>query len=314
MLHSIHNFFTAPTVLQKDEIEWLCKKGTSSSYFSCYVEAPIQGITALFYTCIDVLAAPVQGIGKACICLFQCSFGDAGTELIDGLEIGIRSLFQIAILLCTIVSGILFPHAAYSALQRLNATDRELETVDEMPADSQEDISRLEREVESLRQKNREKRQRIKDLKNDLEARNDEDLVEQLKEENLQLTQRIQQLQKDHSSEAVEEESTCGDWVLKGVVGIFSGGVGWQAGAIVMAWAPKLILDAAIANEGWVIGGLLTGPAIIKAAGPIIGLVAAGAGFLAAAAAAALIYSAIHAIQKACASSQEPVPETMLIT
>lgn len=305
---SIQNFFKAPTIAQRDEIEWLCKKGMSSNYFTCYVEAPIQGITALVFTCIDVPIAPIKGLGKACICLFQCSFKDAGLEFVAGLEIGIRSVFQIAILIGTVAAGILFPYCVYAALQRLNATkldrsDEVIEVANKLTVDQQPS------QIED-----------IENSKNNIEIGSDEDsdedntnLVEQLQEENLQMTQRIEQLEKEivenssPKATPVDKKTTCGQWFVKGGIGLFSAAVGWQAGAIVMAWAPKLILDSAIANEGWMIGGLLTGPAIVKAAGPIIGLAAGGAGFLAAAATAALIYSLIQAIQQCVNTEQDAI-------
>lgn len=79
--------------------------------------------------------------------------------------------------------------------------------------------------------------------------------------------------------EIVEKKEGWGHYFCKGVMGAVSSAAGWQASAIVGAWAPKLILDRAIAGSAtWAWGALVTGPAAVKAAAPMIKLISAGAG------------------------------------
>ncbi|MBA3238869.1 MAG: hypothetical protein H0T62_11070 [Parachlamydiaceae bacterium] len=316
---SIQNFFKAPTIEQKDEIDWLCKKGMSTSYFTRFIGAPLQGITALFFVILDVPVAPIIGLGKACYCILQCSFKEAGHELVTGLEVGFRSIFQIAIILGAVVAGFLFPDRVYGALEGLNATesyaqDDELDieepgTQDEITMNQEqsqaEEIAKLQRKIESLRRRNTEKREAIKNFKAFPGEHDEEvDLTELMKQhqaEKFRMTERIQQLQKEvkdtHQDTHINAETTWCGWLVKGGIGFFSTVVGWQASAIVMAWAPKLILDAAIVNQGWVIGGLVVGPAIVKAAAPVIGLAAGGVAFIATIVTVIALYALINAVQ-----------------
>lgn len=89
-----------------------------------------------------------------------------------------------------------------------------------------------------------------------------------------------------------EEGVTWVQWFGTGATSAISVAAGWQAKAVVGAWAPKLILDAAIAKSGYILGGGLYGPAAIEAAKPMITILAGGAGTLTTMAAAAGIYGA----------------------
>ncbi len=87
----------------------------------------------------------------------------------------------------------------------------------------------------------------------------------------------------------------------QGFTTVVSSAVGWQTSAIVSAWAPKLILDFAISQQGFIIGGLWTGPALAKSlATPIV----CGAGF-AGAGATAVTAMGLVALGKAGAAGIE---------
>ncbi len=92
------------------------------------------------------------------------------------------------------------------------------------------------------------------------------------------------------------EVKTKDSWMnrlAKGATTLVSTAVGLQASAIVSAWAPKIILDRAIAGSScWAWGALVTGPAAVKASAPIITLMTAGAGVAATAGTAATIVCA----------------------
>lgn len=78
-----------------------------------------------------------------------------------------------------------------------------------------------------------------------------------------------------------EKSQTWGEWTKQktseGFTAAFSAAVGWQASAVVSAWAPKIILDAAIAKAP-IMGGLFYGPAAVEAAKPVITYLAWGTG------------------------------------
>lgn len=322
-MENIYNFFKAPTEQQREEIDWLCKKGLSNNYSICYIGAPIQGITAIAFAVMDAAVAPIEGLAIASVCLLKSSFEEAGQELAAGLEVGFRSIFQIALLFTSIVVGILFPKWVYGALHKLNIDKREKKheititinpSLDEQLPNA-EDLSRLQKKIESLRLRNAQKKEAIKELEKRLEVGNEnklEDLVNQLREENLQMSQKIQQLQmggENKSSLQDDNTSTWGQLFVKGCIGLISAGTSWQARAIIMAWAPKIILDNAIENEGWVIGGMLTGPAIIKASAPIIELAAAAAGIFVGTITASILYSAASSLQNCCITQMDSPDE-----
>lgn len=100
------------------------------------------------------------------------------------------------------------------------------------------------------------------------------------------------------SAPSSPEQVTWGQWLGRGVVSVTSTAAGWQASAIAMSWAPKIILDSAIAKQGWLIGGLVTGPAAIKAATPLIGWAAGGVGLLATGGTALVLYGTASVAQK----------------
>ncbi|MBA2728367.1 MAG: hypothetical protein H0U49_09375 [Parachlamydiaceae bacterium] len=98
---------------------------------------------------------------------------------------------------------------------------------------------------------------------------------------------------------ASEEKETWGRYFTRvtgtTVTGAISFGAGWQASAVAEAWIPKLVLDAAVNKYGFIKGGMLLGPGLVKLASPLITLGTAGTGMLA----SALAGLAIVGTQKA---------------
>jgi hypothetical protein len=90
-------------------------------------------------------------------------------------------------------------------------------------------------------------------------------------------------------------KETWGSWILKGTTSAISCAAGFQARGIVHAWIPKLIIDASIAKSGYILGGLMYGPAAVEAAQGVIGLAAAGAGIVATGVTGAAIVGAVKA-------------------
>lgn len=159
---SVQNFFKAPTIEQQEQIDWLCKRGMSDNNFTCYVGAPVQGLTAILFAAIDVPAAPIKGLGKAGICLIKGSCSEAVQEFVTGLEVGFRSLFQIVIIMGSVAVGIFFPNRVYAGLQELNSTgeaDKPLTTTDA------DEIARLQEQIRKLERSNERKVESVNKFK-----------------------------------------------------------------------------------------------------------------------------------------------------
>ncbi|MBA3239238.1 MAG: hypothetical protein H0T62_12945 [Parachlamydiaceae bacterium] len=112
-------------------------------------------------------------------------------------------------------------------------------------------------------------------------------------------------------SSPTAEKATWGQSLGRGFVWLASATVGWQTSAIAGAWAPKLIIDGAIAIQGKWVGGLVTGPAAVKFATDIgvIGWAAGGVGLLASGGTALALYGTVNLAQKGVTATANAISQ-----
>ncbi|MBA2367940.1 MAG: hypothetical protein H0V82_02815 [Candidatus Protochlamydia sp.] len=112
-------FLTAPTSQQRTEIEMLCNKGLSDSYLKCYIQAPLQAITAVAAAALDIPGEPLRGCYHAAVCVFKGELINGTKAIFSGVINAGRSLVQIAMIVMAVACGIVFPRLSYSALKYL---------------------------------------------------------------------------------------------------------------------------------------------------------------------------------------------------
>ncbi len=161
---SIQNFFKAPTQEQRNEIRLLCKKGQSNSYFDCYFQAPLQALTSITMAFKDIPYAPIRGLLNSVTHLCSFSLRNAIITLADGIAIGFRSLFQVAIIASAVTLGFLFPRDVYRNLEKLNSDGIGLER----------QIINLQQTLRTAEESKIQKKQKFRELQDQLKDKNDE--------------------------------------------------------------------------------------------------------------------------------------------
>lgn len=201
--------FAAPTTQQRNEIELLCKKGMSDSYVSCYIQAPLQSVTAIATAMFDVPAEPIRGFFTAAACVFDGEFSDAALTFSLGIVAGGRSLVQIVVIVGSVAFGVFFPSFVYSALLEVNREQAKALEAQIQGLQNEEENGRsnsqqeLENQINDLQKRFEESVQektQVENRLNDLQTRFDSSMQEKTQVEN-----RLNDLQTRFESSAREK-------------------------------------------------------------------------------------------------------------
>lgn len=215
-------FLTPPTAQQRTEIESLCSRGLSDSYVNCYIQAPLQAVSAVAMAALDIPGEFLRGCKNADACVFKGEFIGGAKAFASGVAGACQSLAQIALIVMTVACGIFFPGYSYSALQSLNPiqtmasyddlrtnleraegqlerAEGQLHNLQTQLVDKERGINRLQGDIEQLRAEKIQKEKAVEDLEGKLQT-NQEALkhqTESLKSEKLTLETELAQLKKN---------------------------------------------------------------------------------------------------------------------